>query len=116
MQRALTNQITHLAITDHNFITWEMNPDWGAEKLQLISGVEISAQWQQHEIHIVGLCIDPKDKALNQHLYQQRQTRRERIATVSRLLESNGINGFPNFQALPCKSWTCRHVAEFQVR
>ena len=117
VQRALANQVTHLAITDHDFITWDAIPDEVAGQLQLIPGVEISAQWQQKEIHIVGLCINSSNSALNKRLGRQRQARRERMVAMNGMFEQKGITGLLAFmKALPCESWTRGHVAEFLVR
>ena len=66
--RAVEMRVGVLAITDHD------NTDGLARAaaaiaeqtlpLQLINGVEISTLWENHEIHIVGLGIDPCHPAM----------------------------------------------------
>lgn len=116
IERAIANGISHLAITDHDRITWQEGSGWATEDLQLIPGVEISAQWQAREVHIVGLCIDPDDNALNQMLEDQRTARKVRIADMDLRLQKTGIVGLTAYlESLPCQAWTRSHVAEFLV-
>ena len=64
IERALINKVTHLALTDHDCT----NVHIGLEKFQeltIIKGVEISCAWQSHELHIVGLSINPEDCQLH---------------------------------------------------
>ncbi len=114
--RAIANGISHLAITDHDCITWDTDADWTTQGLELIPGVEVSAQWQEKEVHIVGLCIDPADTALNRMLDDQRLARRKRIAAMDLCLQKIGIEGLIAYlEQLPCMAWTRSHAAEFLI-
>jgi len=115
LQRAAQNQLTHLAITDHDCITdlskLEIPPG-----LTLVPGIEISCNWNKHEIHLVGLHIDNSHPELNAFINGQQQARTERVSRISEKLEKLGISGLLEFmEAKPCLSWTRSHVAEFLV-
>jgi predicted metal-dependent phosphoesterase TrpH len=68
VHRAVEMRVGTLAITDHD--TTDAIPAARAEiarsglALNLVSGVEISTVWENHEIHIVGLNIDIDHPAL----------------------------------------------------
>lgn len=115
LQRAEENQLTHLAITDHDCL-----PDLSRLKipscLTLVPGIEISCNWNQHEIHIVGLSIDEHHPELRAFITRQQQARTERVSRIGEKLEKLGIDGLLEFmEAKPCLSWTRSHVAEFLV-
>ena len=107
--------ISHLAITDHDFITHTSKLS-AKTNIQLICGVEVSCAWRNREVHIVGLFIDPESTPLNKLLEQQRHKRRQRLIAMDEKLESNGIEGLHTYlKSLPCEAWTRSHVAEFLV-
>ena len=79
-------------------------------------GIEISCNWNKHEIHLVGLHIDNSHPKLNAFINGQQQTRTERVSRISEKLEKLGVSGLLEFmEAKPCLSWTRSHVAEFLV-
>jgi predicted metal-dependent phosphoesterase TrpH len=115
-QRAMENGISHLAITDHDFITWENTDPQQSQNLKLIPGVEISCDWSGRELHVVGLFIQPDDQPLQNLLSEQRDARRNRMVAMNEKLEKAGITGLLDFlKSQPCKAWTRSHVAQFLV-
>ena len=50
--------------------------------LTLIKGIEISTLWQNFDIHIVGLNIDPEHPAIVRLIEAQAQRRAERAALI----------------------------------
>ncbi len=115
LQRAAKNQLTHLAITDHDCIT-DLSKLEIPAGLILVPGIEISCNWNKHEIHLVGLQIEDSHPELNAFINGQQQARTERVSSISGKLEKLGINGLLEFMAAkPCLSWTRSHVAEFLV-
>ena len=64
VQRALANQVTHLAITDHDCTAANSEIKNIDGTMTLIEGVEISCNWQESAIHIVGLCIKSEEPKL----------------------------------------------------
>lgn len=116
IQRAIQNQVTHLAITDHDCTAaLSQVSDQGSE-LKLINGVEISCDWKDMEIHIVGLLIDPETEDLRSLLASQQRQRRSRVRAIDEKLQSLGEHGLlPYLHALPCISYTRSHIADFLI-
>lgn len=78
IERAVSFDLDVLAITDHDTVDG-LQParDYIAQQgyaLKLINGIEISTVWQNKDIHIVGLNIDPQSEALNVLIQQQKTT------------------------------------------
>ncbi|WP_024851114.1 PHP domain-containing protein [Hydrogenovibrio kuenenii] len=67
---AAEQQITHLAITDHDTtLGYELAQPFAEKRgINLISGTEISCQWQGHTIHVVGLDVDVENQKLQSGL------------------------------------------------
>lgn len=93
--RAIDKGVNALAITDHDTVAaLSQARDYiSAEKLPLtlINGVEISTAWQQLEIHIVGLNINPQCPQFLARLASQQQRRLERAEEMARRLAKNQI-------------------------
>lgn len=82
-------KIEILAISDHDTIEGVQSLRKMREELSLnvIPAVEISTKWQQLEIHIVGLNIDPNNEELIQFLETQSQLRSERANQLIEKIE-----------------------------
>lgn len=97
VERAANRQVDILAITDHDSV------DGLAQarqtiidkdlKLTLIDGIEITSNWLNHEIHVVGVNIDPQHPALTELIEVQKQKREERAIEMGRRLEKAKIPG-----------------------
>ena len=59
---AVRNDITHLAITDHDCML-DCSDLRVPPELNLVPGLEISANWNNTEVHVVGLCVTLDQKA-----------------------------------------------------
>ena len=59
--RAHEKGVTTLSLTDHDTVSGLDKAKQQAHDLgmQFINGIELSANWQKHCLHIVGLGIDP---------------------------------------------------------
>lgn len=97
VDRAVEMRVGVLAITDHDTTEGLARAAQAiAEKnhpLQLVSGVEISTLWENHEIHIVGLRIDPAHPAIKTLLASQAALRIERAQEIGRRLEKAQVQG-----------------------
>ena len=115
IERARANQVTHLAITDHDVS--EMLPKASkAQGLELIHGVEISCRWEAFEIHLVGLFVDPTNTHLQTLLGAQQTQRRERVAQIDAKLTALGTTGLlTDLLAKPAIALTRSHIADFLV-
>ncbi|MGD8105921.1 RNase RNM [Pantoea sp. FN0302] len=95
--RAVEMRVGVLAITDHDSvaglaaareaITQQALP------LHLIDGVEASTLWENHEIHIVGLGIDPAHPVITEFLAGQNECRMARARLMAERLEKAQIPG-----------------------
>ena len=114
-QRAIERGITHLAITDHDSLA--AHEELATVKgLTLIPGIELSADWQGKEIHIVGLGIDISNQALRDLVASQQSSRRNRLAEFDARLTALGIRGLGDYMSSqPCQAYTRTHVADFLV-
>lgn len=93
--RAHANGVDMLALTDHDVTDGLTEAEAAARKcgLRLIPGVEISVTWQRQTIHIVGLCIDPANEALQAGLARLREFRQWRAEEIGRRLRKKNIDG-----------------------
>lgn len=70
-----------IGVTDHDNVS-----AIGAERLingvEIIPGVELSADWGAREAHILGYYIDPRDRELCERLNALQEKRRERLAVI----------------------------------
>nr|WP_064559179.1 RNase AM [Buttiauxella brennerae] len=97
VQRAVEMRVGILAITDHDTVAGIAAAREAVSRLQLplrlISGVEISTLWENHEIHIVGLGVDEHHPALAEFLAQQSERRVQRAVLIAERLEKAHIPG-----------------------
>ena len=93
--RAVERELNYLAITDHDSIAGFAEAEQVIRseqpQLRLITGVELTCQWQGFEIHLVGLNFDPSSLELQQLLALQQQRRRERFAAMLAKLKHIGF-------------------------
>ncbi len=91
VDRALSFDIEVLAITDHDTVDGLAPAKQYVQDNQLpikiINGIEISTVWQNKDIHIVGLNIDPDNPVLKTLIDQQKQHRVERSELIASRLE-----------------------------
>jgi len=95
VRRAAANGVDRLALTDHDDISGlDLARATAAEEgIGFLNGVEISIEWEETPIHIVGLGIDPACPALVGGLAEVRGGRVDRARRMSAELEKVGIQG-----------------------
>ena len=95
--RAVEMRVGVLAITDHDSTEGLARAAQAIADnqlpLQLVNGVEISTLWENHEIHIVGLGIDPAHPAMVNLLATQADLRQQRAQEMGRRLAKARIEG-----------------------
>lgn len=95
--RAENRQVHMLAITDHDSVDGLAVARQVIEdkqlKLTLINGIEITTNWLNHEIHVVGVNIDPEHVTLTELILLQKVKREERAIEMGRRLEKAKIPG-----------------------
>ncbi len=98
INNALEIGLSAIAITDHDTVEGisEARQYLKANKkeaeLELIPGVEISAEYLGRDIHILGLYIDEKNQQLNDKLAKAIADRDIRNEKMAALLGADGIN------------------------
>ncbi|MGD8170237.1 RNase RNM [Vibrio sp. TRT 21S02] len=97
IERAMSFKLNVLAITDHDTVdALEPARHYICEQelpLVLINGIEISTVWQNKDIHIVGLNIDPNSVELNRLIDQQKQHRESRAELIAHRLSKATRDG-----------------------
>lgn len=95
VERAVLRGVDMLALTDHDELAGlaparAAAAQWG---LRLIDGVEISVQWEETTLHIVGLNVDPDHAPLMDGLAAIRSGREDRAHRMADSLAAAGIAG-----------------------
>lgn len=81
-----------LAITDHDTLDGVAAVAAAMPAgLRLIPGIELSANWRNSGVHIVGLQIDPDNSTLLKGVAQQTRVREQRAVEIARRLEKAGF-------------------------
>jgi len=92
-QEAKSANLKCISLTDHDTINGikkaqELSIPYGVE---LINGIEFSAQRDNREIHLLGYMIDNNSRVLNDVVLESKNIRTERIAKMSLKLDSLGL-------------------------
>lgn len=95
VERAVLRGVDMLALTDHDELAGlaparAAAAQWG---LRLIDGVEISVQWEETTLHIVGLNVDAGHAPLAEGLAAIRGGREHRAQRMADSLAAAGIAG-----------------------
>ena len=121
VQRAVEHRVDVFAITDHDTTNGlqEAHDTIAAHALPitLINGVEVSTNWQNHEIHVVGLNVDLANPELQAFLAEQRSKREERAVEMgNRLAKARILGAYEGAKALAGDaSITRSHFAKYLV-
>lgn len=93
VQRAHQQGVTSLALTDHDTTKGlhEARMCATATGIKLIDGIELSTNWQDKCLHIVGLGIDPAYAPLAEATGLLQSIRLERAQKIALKLEKNRI-------------------------
>lgn len=93
VQRAKEKRVDVLALTDHDTIAGieEAITAASLHRIALIPGVEISSQWQNTGIHVIGLDINIQSNELLTQLQQLQTLRVTRAKEIGRRLAKAGI-------------------------
>ena len=90
---AMEIELAAIAVTDHDCVD-AINPAMDEVKgrdLEIIPGVELAAEIEDFEIHIIGLLVDWKDPWLKEQLKEIRSARTERMQKMIEKLNALGI-------------------------
>ena len=91
LDRALTNGVELLSITDHDTVAAYAALDEIPPSLSLVPGIELSTAWQGVGIHVVGLNVAPGHPAMTAAVTRQREARVARAGKIARRLVKLGL-------------------------
>ena len=91
--RAKEKGVTHLALTDHDTVSGLKEAQTASETygIDLINGIELSTQWKDYNIHMVGLNFDLNNERLNKCIEEQKGARGRRYLTTLEIFSKHGI-------------------------
>ena len=95
IERAAGQQITDIALTDHDTTAGLEEAQAAATQhaINLIPGIELSTTWNNKCFHIVGANIDPSYQPLQDGIKELREIRNARAEKMAAKLAKNGIEG-----------------------
>ncbi len=121
VERAVLRGVDMLALTDHDELAGLALARAAAAQsgLRLINGVEISVQWENTTLHIVGLGVNPEHAPLMKGLAAIRAGREQRARRMADSLATAGIAGslegarrFAKNPQLLSRAHFARHLVE----
>ncbi len=120
VERAAARQVDLLAISDHDSVSGLAEAQQAIEsnqfKLKLVNSIEISAQSDFGEIHIVGLNIDPQQVDLIRAIEKQQAARWTRAKRIAEKLDSLNVPGVFDYLQQNCREVVTRsHMARSLV-
>lgn len=117
VEEAVNAKLSAFALTDHDTVDGIAEAKAAAQKfpIEFIPGVEISTDYKEKEIHIVGLFIDETNQELLEHLSIFRNNRDNRNEKMYELLRAEGfdISAEALQQMFPDAVLTRAHVGRF---
>lgn len=86
---AILHNIKTLALTDHDTVDGVdiLIEDAKNKNIEVLTGVELSINWHNKVIHVLGLNIDINDSSLKELLASQQALRTNRAYLIAELLE-----------------------------
>jgi predicted metal-dependent phosphoesterase TrpH len=92
---ALQRRVELLALTDHDSIGGceAARAACAGTAIRFVAGAELSCQWRDREIHVVGLELDIDDAELRAHFAAMLARRRDRMQAMTQRLARAGLPG-----------------------
>ncbi len=88
LQLASDQRLQLFSITDHDTLAAYQDIDSAQfDAMSIVPGIELSTQWQRHNIHIVGLNIDITEPALLDGVNRQKAARETRAGKIAERLQ-----------------------------
>jgi predicted metal-dependent phosphoesterase TrpH len=117
--QAERNGFAAVALTDHDTVEGCLPTAQACARagIEFITGTELTAEAEGHEIHILGYCVDIQDPTLLAEIAKFQQVRQRRIQEmVSRLNELNvPLQAEKVFELANCRAPGRPHVARALV-
>ena len=87
---AKCNGVEYISITDHDSVLSQSEILKEINDLKIIPGIELSSEYNGHEIHLLGYFINFNDASLNHVLEKIRQERIDRVHNI--ITQLNSLN------------------------
>ncbi|MCR1950221.1 PHP domain-containing protein [Clostridium sp. DSM 100503] len=92
VDKAKSLGVKSISITDHDSIASQYIVENNSDDINIISGIELSTEYDDLEIHILGYFIDIKNKNLDETVNRLNKARIERIEEILFKLRKNDIH------------------------
>ncbi|HTY45322.1 MAG TPA: PHP domain-containing protein [Patescibacteria group bacterium] len=94
---ALRQNVDAVAVTDHDTVLGldSSFEEGGRKGIEIIAGIELTAEYEGIEIHLLGYLLDHRNQALVRRLQELKQNRVERIYKIIDKLEGIGVHLAP---------------------
>lgn len=89
IEYALAKNVSVLSITDHDTVAAYQDLD--SSSLYIVPGIELSSQWRNTGVHVVGLNINLDSPVLHAAVSRQNEARLQRAGSIAEKLEKRGI-------------------------
>jgi predicted metal-dependent phosphoesterase TrpH len=115
-QFALEAGLETIALTDHDCLS-ALDGLQPPDGIEVIPGAELSAYYNEREVHILGYFLDPEDEELVTVLKQLQQKRRARAFSIIRKLAERNVDipASEVFKIAGGDSVSRLHVAELLI-
>jgi predicted metal-dependent phosphoesterase TrpH len=116
---AARRELRLLALTDHDTVDGcaAARAACAACGIRFVPGIELSCDWREREIHVVGLAVTLENAALRAHCDAVQARRRERLQAMAQRLTHAGLPGAALAEAaLMARSPTRTHLARALCR
>ena len=86
--------ISAIALSDHDSLDGYGELEHAAKQvgIEVLTGVELSCEYAQHDLHVLGYGVDPGNAALQESLREFRASRERRGIRIVELLRESGVN------------------------
>ena len=119
---AAQRRVELLALTDHDSTGGceAARAACAGTSVRFVAGAELSCQWREREIHVVGLGLDTGDAELAAHFAALLERRRERMQAMTQRLARAGLPGTKLAEmtlsvALPTRTHLARALCELGI-
>lgn len=112
--------LSAFAVTDHDTLAAipAARAAAAGTAVEVVAGIEISAEYRDRELHLLGYFVRPDDPVLGAALDRLRRGRSERFAAMCSRLRAAGVT-LPDSATTGAQApdaWGRRHLAELLVR
>jgi len=121
VRKAIEESLSALAVTDHDTVEGidpaRAEAERSAKALEVIAGIEVSANYNDESVHVLGLFVRHREPWLVEFLSQAQERRIERIHRIVAKLDAIGIHIEPEDVFAKSTHGTVGrpHVAEVMV-